>query len=122
MNMCEEQRPFIPEGSDTQLRFHISEETTCWEETDIDLTEYDKVALTVKFWNGDTIDIEGTVDTETTWNVSFDILSEQTAGRTWVFKAEVWWIAWAEKHRFNQATINGDVLASLRIPQWIVSD
>ena len=49
MNMCEEQRPFIPEGSDTQLRFHISEETTCGEETDIDLTEYDKVVLTVKF-------------------------------------------------------------------------
>ena len=120
--MCEEQRPFIPEGSDTQLRFHISEETTCGEETDIDLTEYDKVVLTVKFWNGDTIDIEWTVNTETIWDVSFDILSEQTVWKTWVFKAEVWWIAWAEKHRFNQATINWDVLASLRIPQWIVSD
>lgn len=120
---CEGQfKPFLPEGSDSQLVYHVVARTSCWDETDVDLTDYDKVILTIKYSDWNIVDIEWEIDQEHKYIVTFDILSESTAWRVGKFKAEIWWISWAEKHRFNEETIIWEVLDSLKIPEWIVSE
>lgn len=112
-----ERRPFIPEGSDTQLIFHVTEETSCWEETNVDLTAYTSVVLKIKYWVN-VVEYQWTVDQTNKFLVTFDILWESTTWRAGEFKAEIWWINWAQKHRFNKNTIVWDVLASIDIPVW----
>lgn len=67
----------IIEGSDTMLTFNITE-TNDGTTTNVDLTTYDKVVLTLQLTNG-IIEVLGDVDSENTNQVTFEILSEQTA-------------------------------------------
>ena len=103
----------ILEGSDTRLKFHITEIGV---ENAVDLTTYDKVVLVLKYYD-EVVEVEGTVCIEDTSYVTFDLLSEQTAGRAGKVKAEIWGIAGAKKVRFNSFTIDGDVLHSIKIPE-----
>lgn len=117
------------EGSDTQLKFHITEKQyengVVVDETDKDLTEYDSVTLSIKFF--DSIkDFEGTIDN---WEggdgnayVIFDIYSEDTKDKCGKIQAEIWGVKWVQKNRLNSETIEGEVLHSFKIPQWDVTD
>lgn len=67
----------IIEGSDTMLTFNITE-TNDGTTTNVDLTTYDKVVLTLQLTNG-IIEVLGDVDSKNTNQVTFEILSEQTA-------------------------------------------
>lgn len=67
----------IIEGSDTILTFNITE-TNDGTTTNVDLTIYDKVVLTLQLTNG-IIEVLGDVDEQNTNQVTFEILSEQTA-------------------------------------------
>ena len=109
----------ILEGSDTRLKFHITEIEDGVENA-VDLTDYDKVVLVLKYYN-EIVEVEGTVCIEDTSYVTFDLLSEQTAGRAGKVQAEIWGIAEAKKVRFNSFTIDGDVLHSIKIPEWVVN-
>ncbi len=108
------------EWSDTQLKFHITQ-TENNTTTDVDLTDYDKVLLIIRFPNM-IIEILWTVDNEDTSYVIFDLLSEQTKGRAWWIVADIRWIQWAKRLRFNQNTIQWVILASVKVPQWVVND
>lgn len=108
------------EWSDTQLKFHITE-TENNTTTNVDLTDYDEVLLTIRFPET-IVEIQWVVDNEDSSYVVFDLLSEQTTGRAWWIVADIRWIQWAKKLRFNQSTIQGVILASVKVPQWVVND
>lgn len=106
----------ILEWSDTQLTFHITEtegDTT----TDLDLTQFDRVVLEIKFVNAIS-EIEWEIDNEDNSKVVFDLLSEQTQYRAWWVMADIRWIQWAKKLRLNSNTIYWEVLMSVKVPEW----
>lgn len=109
----------ILEGSDTRVKFHITE-IEDGVENGVDLGDYDKVVLHIKYFN-EIIEIDGTVCTEDTSYVTFDLLSEQTKDRAGDIQAEIWGIQWAKKVRFNSFLIDGAVLHSIKIPEWVVN-
>ena len=109
---------FIPEWSDTQFRFHITEHSSCWEESEVDLSNYDKLILTIKYSDWSIVDYLWEVDETKNSIVVFDILSEATVWRVWEIKADVWWLKDNQKHRFNEETIKWKVLNSLKVPEW----
>lgn len=118
---------FILEGSDTQFTFHITEHTKSWQINEVDLTEYDKILLEIRFtdwieeyqWD---IDIEENTEKNLHSYVRFDLFSEQSAGRSWKVKCDIWGVKdWVKKIRFNWDTIQWEVLPSVKIPQWIVN-
>lgn len=106
----------ILEGSDTQLTFNITE-TNNGTTTNVDLTTYDKVTLFLQLTNG-VIEIDGTVDNQATNQVTFDILSEQTANNCGAALADIRGLKGASKIRFNENTIQGAVLHSIKVPTW----
>ena len=111
----------ILEGSDTQLLFHITqtEEGTT---TDVDLTQYSKVILMMRYSDG-VVDIEWVVGE---WNqnsyVTFDILSESSKGRAGKVSCDIWGIKSEKKIRFNSNTIQWEVLSSIKVPEWIAEN
>lgn len=106
----------ILEWSDIQLTFKITE--TEWNTTtDVDLTDYDKVILTIALW-GVVLDIEWEVDWEDSSKVVFDLLSEQTKNRCWWVQADIRWLKNAKKLRFNLETIQWTILHSIKVPEW----
>jgi len=107
------------EWSDTQLTFHITE-TEDWTTTNLDLTQFDKVLLVMKFSN-ETLEIEWTVDSENNYLVRFDIYSEQTKGKAGSVFVDVWWIEWTTRLRLNRETIQWNILSSVKVPEWIVN-
>lgn len=109
----------IREWSDTQLKFHIIERTSDWQTNEVDLAEYDKILLEVKYSTGK-VEYEGTI--EWTSYVIFDIFSEATEWKAGKIKADVWGVKGVKKHRFNRLTIDWDVLPSVKVPEWTVSD
>lgn len=111
----------IREWSDTQLKFHITERTSNWEINEVDLTEYDKILLEIRYVTGK-VEYEWKIDEE--WNsyVIFDIFSEATEWKAGRMKADVWWVKGVKKHRFNRMTIDWEVLPSVKVPEWTVSD
>ena len=111
---------FILEGSDTQFRFHITEKSSCWDENDVDLTAYDNIILTVKYADWSIVEYLWNVDENETSNVVFDIYSEATIWKVWEIKADIWGVKDVQKHRFNEETIRGNVLNSLKVPEWNV--
>ena len=121
----------ILEWSDTQLKFHITEtENSCGcndgTATEVDLSEYDKIVLEVRYNNG-VVEYEWTVVTEWEWQnamhyVVFEILSESTIGRIGVINCDIWWIKDDAKVRFNEHTIVGEILPSIVIPQWSANE
>ena len=113
------------EWSDTQLKFKITE-TEDWTTTDVDLSQYDKIILTMKYKNG-IVDYEWDVVSETVWQttktyVVFELLSESTAWRRWAISCDIWWVAWDSKIRFNEETIKWQILPSIKIPEWTASE
>lgn len=116
----------ILEGSDTELEFHITEKEytdgVLTNETDKDLTQYDKVILSIKFFDG-IVDYEGVVQ-ENTSHVIFTLLSEDTKNKCGKIQAELWGVKNdnIQKNRLNETTIEGEVLHSFKIPVWTVSD
>lgn len=121
----------ILEWSDTQLKFHITEtENSCgcndWTATEVDLSDYDKIVLEVRY-NNAVVEYEWEIVQETEWQtttnfVVFEILSESTIGRTWIINCDIWWIKDASKVRFNEYTIVGEILPSIVIPEWSVNN
>lgn len=109
----------ILEWSDTQLIFKITE-TENWTTTPVDLTEYDKVVLSISLW-WTIIDIEGEVDWQDTSKVTFDLFSEQTKNRCGGVQADIRWLKDEKKLRFNQNTIEWTILHSIKVPQWDVN-
>ena len=116
----------ILEGSDTELEFHITEneytDGVLTNETDKDLAQYDKVILSIKFFDG-IVDYEGVVQQDTS-HVIFTLLSEDTKNRCGKIQAELWGVKNdnIQKNRLNETTIEGEVLHSFKIPVWTVSD
>ena len=112
-----------------QLKFHITDKIytdgVLTNETDKDLTEYDAVILSIKFFDG-IADFEGTIDNgqggDGNAYVVFDLYSEDTTGKSGKIEAEIWGIKGVQKNRLNESTILGEVLHSLKIPEWIVND
>lgn len=121
----------ILEWSDTQLKFHITEtENSCGcndgTATEVDLSDYDKIVLEVRY-NNAVVEYEWEIVQETEWQtttnfVVFEILSESTIGRTWIINCDIWWIKDASKVRFNEYTIVGEILPSIVIPEWSVNN
>ena len=112
----------ILEGSDTQLLFHITQ-TEDWLTTDVDLTQYQKVLLEMKYVTG-IIEIEWVV-WQGEWEhayVTFDILSESTKGKVWKVSCDVWGVKNTSRIRFNSNTIQGEVLSSIKVPEWIAEN
>jgi len=116
----------ILEGSDTELEFHITEKEytdgVLTNETDKDLTQYDKVILSIKFFDG-IVDYEGVVQEDKS-HVIFTLLSEDTKNKCGKIQAELWGVKNdnIQKNRLNETTIEGEVLHSFKIPVWTVSD
>lgn len=106
----------ILEGSDTQLTFKITE-TNNGTTTNVDLTTYDEVILTIAL-GGVVLDIEGEIDGQDNSKITFDLLSEQTNGRSWSLQADIRGLKDAKKVRFNLNTIEGSILHSIKVPQW----
>lgn len=117
----------ILEWSDTQLKFHITESLRCqWTETSVDLTEYDKVLLEVRYVNW-IVEYEWTIDNGQWWEwnsyVIFDIFSEATAWKSWPVSCDIWGVKdGVKKIRFNEETIIWEVLPSIVIPEWTVNE
>lgn len=115
------------EGSDTKLEFAVTEkiyENWCFTgvENPINLTQYDKVILTMKYLDW-IVEYEGTVSEQENSHVFFDIFSEATAWKSWKVVADIWGIKWgAKKVRLNSLTLDGEILHSIKIPEWIVND
>jgi hypothetical protein len=105
------------EGSDTQLKFHITQ-TEDWNTTDVDLSEYEKIILTIKY-NTWIVEYEWVVDSEQTSYVIFDILSDDTNWKKWNITCDIWWISWWQKNRFNDETIKWKVLPSIKVPNEV---
>ena len=113
-----------------RLKFHITEKEytdgVVTKETDKDLTEYDSVILSIKYFDG-IVDYDGTIDN---WQggdgnsyVVFELLSEDTAGKSGKIEAEIWGVKDGfQKNRLNTDMIQGEILHSLKIPQWNVND
>ena len=110
----------ILEWSDTLLTFKITQ-TELNTTTDVDLTEYDKVVLTISMW-WIVSDIEWDINLEDTSKITFDLVSEQTKWRCWSIQADIWWLKDAKKLRFNQNTIQWTILHSIKVPEWTVSE
>lgn len=113
------------EWSDTQLKFKITE-TEDWTTTDVDLSDYDKIILTMKYKDG-IVDyeweiVEETVGQTTKKYVVFEFLSESTAWRRWAISCDIWWVNWDWKIRFNDETIKWQILPSIKIPEWTASE
>ena len=117
----------VLEGSDTQFTFHVTEKTKSWQVNDVDLTVYDKILLEVRYVNW-VVEYEWSLENEeNTANnkhsyVKFDIMSEYTEWRSWPVKCDIWWVKGEQKTRFNWDTIRGEVLPSVKIPEWIAND
>ena len=112
----------ILEGSDTQLLFHITQ-TEDWLTTDVDLTQYQKVLLEIRYITG-VVEILGTV-WQGEWEhsyVTFDILSEGTQGKVWKVSCDIWGVKNESRIRFNSNTIQGEVLSSIKVPEWNADD
>lgn len=105
------------EWSDTRVRFKIREienSTT----TDLDLDDYDNYKLEIRFADDSLLEIDWTVaDNEDL--VYFDIFSEYTEWKEWAFTADLWWIKWAKRVRFNPSTIKWKVLNSVYVPNVV---
>lgn len=112
----------ILEGSDTQLMFHITQ-TEEWLTTDVDLTQYTKVILTIRYitW---IVEVEWVVG-QWEWEhafVTFDILSESTQWKAWKVSCDIWGVKNESRIRFNSNTIQGEVLSSIKVPEWIAEN
>lgn len=112
-----------------RLKFHITEKEytdgVLTKETDKDLTDYDSVILSIKYFDG-IVDYDGTIDNwaggDGVSYVVFELFSEDTTGKSGKIEAEIRGIKWVQKNRLNTETIKGQVLHSLKIPVWTVSD
>ena len=117
----------ILEGSDTQLKFHITEKLKCsGTETDVDLTQFDKVLLEMRYTTW-VVEYEWVIDNwewgEWTSYVIFDIFSEATAWKSWRISCDIWGVKdGVKKLRFNEETILWEVLPSIVIPEWTAND
>ncbi len=117
----------VLEGSDTQFTFHVTEKTKSWQTNEVDLTVYDKILLEVRYVNW-VVEYEWSLENEeNTANnnhsyVKFDLLSESTKWRVWPVKCDIWGVKDAQKIRFNFDTIKGQILSSVKVPQWIAND
>lgn len=115
------------EGSDTQLKFHITEKQKCsGTETDVDLTEFDKVLLEMRYTTW-IVEYEWTIDNGEWWEgnsyVIFDIFSEATAWKVGIISCDIRGVKdWIKKLRFNEDTITWEILPSIIIPEWTAND
>lgn len=120
MSCWEKKKFIIYEWSDTQLEFEITEKINC-DETPMDLTEYDKVVLNIKYSNDDIVEINGSVDNEVKSEVIFDLFSEATVWKSWDVRCEIWGIKDDKKVRLSDV-MEWEILHSIKIPEWIVQE
>lgn len=121
MSCIAEEKPFyIYEWSDTHLEFVLTEKTN-WEETPLDLTEYDSVVLVIKYSDDYISEITWIIDSEDISDVVFEILSEATTWKSWKFYCEIWWLHWEDKVRLSE-TFEWEILHSIKIPEWIIQE
>lgn len=108
----------ILEWSDTRVRFKIREiENNI--NYDLDLTEYTDYKLEIKFADDSLLEVNWVVDSGT---VYFDIFWEYTDWKEWSLTADIRWIKWVKKVRFNPTTIKGKVLNSVVVPDVLQND
>lgn len=110
----------ILEWSDTRIRFKITEIEDNIAET-LDYDDFDDYLLEIKFADESLLEIKWEVDDDTN-TVYFDIFSEYTADKDWAFTADIWWVKWVKKVRFNPTTIKWKVLNSIYIPNGVQDD
>lgn len=103
------------EWSDTRVRYKLKEKEN-WISYDLDLSDYDEYQLIIRFADDRLIEIKWEIVWET---VAFDIFWEFTKWHDWSFVADIWWIKWLKKVRFNPKTIKWKVLNSIKVPEWI---
>ena len=109
----------ILEWSDTRVRFKIREIEN-WITYDLDLTDYTKYLLEIKFADESLLEVEWVVDNETE-TVYFDIFWEYTDWKEWSISADIWGTKGVKKVRFNPSTIKWKVLSSVYIP-YVMQD
>lgn len=102
----------ILEWSDTRVRFKIREIENGIN-YDLDLTEYTKYKLEIRFADDSLLEVDGVVEDGT---VYFDIFWEYTDWKEWSLTADIWGLKGVKKVRFNPATIKWKVLNSVAVP------
>ena len=100
------------EWSDTQLKFEITQDGQS-----IDFSEYSRFLLEIRFIDS-IVELEGEIQN---WNLIFEIFWERTKWRAWKVDCDIRWIKWEKKVRFNQNTIEGVVLSSIKVP-WLTQN
>lgn len=104
----------ILEWSDTRVRFKIKEVQNNVA-SDLDLDDYSKYLLEIRFSDDSLLEVEWVVDDDTD-SVYFDIFGEYTDWKEWAITADIRGIKWVKKVRFNPSTIKGKVLNSVYVP------
>lgn len=100
------------EWSDAQLKFEITQDGQA-----INFNEYSKFLLEIRFIDS-IVEIEGEIQD---WNLVFEIFGERTTGRVWKVDCDIRWIKGEKKVRFNQNTIEGVILSSIKVP-WLTQN
>lgn len=106
------------EWSDAQVRFKIKEVENNVA-INIDLDDYDNILLVIKFSTWKITEFIGTKWDESI--VTFDIYSENTKWKSWSLTADIWWVKWVKRVRFNAKTIKWKILPSIKVPrnEWL---
>ena len=102
----------ILEWSDTRVRFKVKEienNTT----SDLDLTQFTKYKLEIRFADDSLLEVDWVVDS---WTLYFDIYWENTDWKAGSIKADIRWVKNLKKVRFNPSTIKWKVLNSVYVP------
>lgn len=107
----------ILEWSDTRVRFKIKEIQNNVV-SDLDLDDYTKYLLEIRFSDDSLLEIEWVVDDDTD-TVYFDIYWERTDWKEWSLTADIRGTNWVKKVRFNPTTIKGKVLNSVKVPDVV---
>ncbi len=102
----------ILEWSDTRVRFKVKEIENN-STSDLDLTQYTKYKLEIRFSDDSLLEIDWVVDS---WTIYFDIFWEYTIWKSGSIKADIRWVKDLKKVRFNPSTIKWKILSSVHIP------
>lgn len=110
------------EGSDALLRFKVLVKED-WVLNNIDFDDYDLIELIIKFADDRYLTVIWQPEEIVTFSiVDFSIFSEQTKWKVGNLTADIWWIKWQKRIRFNKKTIKWKVLPSVKVPkQWAMN-
>lgn len=109
------------EWSDTLLRFRVREvEDGVLQNIDFD--DYDAIELIIRFADDKVLYVVWEPELEAEYSiVDFSLYSENTIKKVWNLTADIWWIKWNKRVRFNSKTLKWKVLPSVKVPKWVAN-